>query len=191
MSANTGFTYTLCDTTATASEAVEVLRHYRYLALDCEGIDLGTVGGKLSVIAMAGLSDATRVATDVSIHVFLFDVLTLEPTLLEPAFALLRSPHVTKVVFDGRMDFSELFHRHGVELIQVLDLQLADVESRRIRGESLEKQLDRLSSYCQRREVQSQPRSYHYVHRLNGLAFCASEHGVGGDREKCEYNSKH
>ena len=56
-------------------------------------------------------------------------------------FDILSSNSVTKVVFDGRMDFSALYHEQNVEVQNVLDLQLVDIDSRVIRGEDMSLQL--------------------------------------------------
>lgn len=169
--------YTLCDTPSSVAPAVVALSAASHLAFDSEGLCLGEIDGKLSLIALAGLP-----TTDP--HVYLFDALALNTEQLEPVFELLRSEKHMKVMFDGRMDFSEVFHRHGVRLAAVLDPQLADVESRSRRGESFDKQRERLSPYLSRNEVAKQMHSYLQVHRLNGLAFCAKEHGVDDDKPR-------
>lgn len=177
MSHQTTPAYTLCDTPSSVASAINALSSASYLAFDAEGKSLGERGGKLSVIALAVVPAAHP-------HAYLFDALSLDAVQLKPIFDLLHSQHPIKVVFDARMDFSELLHRHGVRLSAVLDLQLADVESRSLRGEDMDRQLERLSPYLARNEVRQQKTSYTQVQRLNGLAFCAKEHGVGDDEGK-------
>ncbi|EKM51747.1 uncharacterized protein PHACADRAFT_127582 [Phanerochaete carnosa HHB-10118-sp] len=168
----------VCDDAAVVVEAIKALQPYSCIACDCEGLSLGEMGGSLSLIALGGIpaSEAD------SIQVYLFDAIKLGKDGLQPVFELLRSPGHKKIVFDGRMDWSELYHRYGgVELAPVLDLQLADVESRAVRGGGEDEQLARLSPYCHRNEVQSQRNSYRLVHRLSGLSGCLAEHGVSAD----------
>jgi hypothetical protein len=41
-----------------------------------------------------------------------------------------------RVLFDGRMDYSALYHGYDIELTNVPDVQLVDVVSRRTRAKS-------------------------------------------------------
>ena len=80
------------------------------------------------------------------------------------------------------MDFSELYHGWSVSLSCVLELQLANVDSRHWRGEDEEDQFSRLSPYLHRREVAGQPGSYSAVHKLCGLEQCIKDHGIATDK---------
>ena len=165
---------TLCNNVATMNRAVAALRSCSYIVCDCEGTHLGASGGSLSLIVLCGIpTDNNRQP-----HVYLIDAITLKGRALEPVFALLRSDEHTKIMYDARMDWSELFHRHNVELHRVLDLELADVDSRSLRGEGPDAQLTRLFSFCKESNVESQRSSYLEIHRLNSLEACATEHGV-------------
>lgn len=163
--------YTLCNTSGIVASATKKLSSAAYLAFDCEGQNLGEGKGRLSVISLATLPR-------IDPHVYLFDAIALTSKQLEPVFKLLQSRDHTKIMFDGRMDFSQLYHYHNTCLTTVLDLQLADVESRSRRGEGLNEQLQRLFPFVTRNEITRQQSSYTQIHRLNGLASCAKEHGV-------------
>lgn len=80
--------------------------------LDCEGRDLGSSSGKLSLIQL-GVGDS----------IYLVDVI-----IFSEAVALLKEyledPNLIKYVWDGRSDYSELRHGHGVTLKGLIDLQL-------------------------------------------------------------------
>ncbi|KDQ17732.1 hypothetical protein BOTBODRAFT_105228 [Botryobasidium botryosum FD-172 SS1] len=165
--------FSLCDTPSKLDAALVELRSATHIALDCEGQNLGQEGGKLSLISVSPIS----LKKD-SPPIFLVDAVALDDRTLAPLFDLLRSNKPIKVVFDGRMDYSELAYRHGAQINGVLDLQLADIRSRTLRGESREGQLKRLSPYLHRGQVGGQPSAYASVHRLNGLESCAREHGV-------------
>ncbi|KAG5652707.1 hypothetical protein H0H81_004020 [Sphagnurus paluster] len=82
---------------------------------------------------------------------FLIDALRLPDRALKPIFALLQSPTTVKFMFDGRMDYSALFHQHNVRLRRVIDLQLAHVHKRALRTQ---------------------------VQRLVGMRACATHNGV-------------
>ena len=153
------------------AEAIAAIQSATVLALDCEGKDLGVASGALSLINLQALEPVTS-------KIYLIDTINLTKDQLIPIFDIIQSPSVTKIVFDGRMDFSELYHGWNVSLRGVLDLQLADVESRRLRGEDEDEQLSRLSPYLHRREIFGQPNSYSAVHKLCGLEQCCEEHKI-------------
>jgi exonuclease 3'-5' domain-containing protein 1 len=112
---------------------------------------------------------------------YLIDAISLTNDNLRPLFDIIQSSSPTKIVFDGRMDFSALYHGRGITLHGVLDLQLVDVDSRRQRGEDEDEQLRRLSPYLHRREIFGQRNSYTKVHKLCGLEQCLREHKVISD----------
>jgi hypothetical protein len=97
-------------------------RQSRGILLDCEGRDLGRVGGKLGLIQI-GVKNA----------IYHVDVITL-PQALKSLKSVLEDSGIQKVVWDGRMDFSELWHGHGIKLAGVLDLQLLGVYQGQSRG---------------------------------------------------------
>ncbi|KAJ7510699.1 ribonuclease H-like domain-containing protein [Mycena galericulata] len=166
--------FTLCDTASKLASATASLFGAATLFVDCEGTELGVRGGSLSLISLG-----TRTPYP---HIFLIDVLSLGTSALRPIFELLESAAVRKVVFDGRMDQSALFYDHGgITLDNVVDLQLADVKSRALRGEEpgSDAQLGRLSPhYLPRKEVRTNLALYRGVHRLAGLERAIREHAV-------------
>lgn len=171
---------TLCNDVTTLTRAVTALRSCSYIVCDCEGINLGCLGGRLSLIILCGIP----IVDSQQPHVYLIDAVALKDRVLQPVFQLLRSDHYTKVMYDPRSDWSELFHRHKVELNGVLDLQLADVTSRSVRGERESGQLARLFTFCGEDNVKSHRQSYTKVHRLNSLESCATEHEVVSGSKK-------
>lgn len=165
---------TLCNTTATLKTAIDALRPCSHIVCDLEGRSLGAVGGKLSLITLCAVPSADVPEP----HIYLVDAIALSARALQPLYELLRSEAHTKVMFDARSDWSELFHRCGVELARVLDVQLADVDSRASRGETVEQQLARLSPYCSAEHVRKERQCYAQVHRLNSLEACVTEHDI-------------
>ena len=156
----------LCDTDTVLNGVLPALQACSTLILDCEGVNLGVRGGSLSLITL-------RTVRPSFAQTYLIDIVRLSPAALAPVFALLRSSSVLKIVFDGRMDFSALYHGHGVEIQGVLDLQLVDVASR---CESPEAHLKRLGNYLKRGEINANKQMYVDVHKLSGLAECVREH---------------
>jgi hypothetical protein len=78
--------------------------------LDCEGRDLGILGGKLGI----------------ENDVYLVDII-IYPEALESLKTVLEDNRLEKVVWDGRKDYCELWHGHGIELKSPVDLQLVRV----------------------------------------------------------------
>ena len=76
--------------------------------------------------SVSGPSPCTRP----SAHIYLIDVASIPLKHLRPVFDLLASSDVTKVVWDGRMDYSALYHDYGVRMRNVIDLQIVDILSR-------------------------------------------------------------
>ncbi|KAJ7769939.1 ribonuclease H-like domain-containing protein [Mycena metata] len=173
-------TFTFCDTVQSLSAVAANLRGSSTLFLDCEGHDLGLAGGGLSLISLGKPTPNQPLA-------YLIDAVALGTSELRPIFDILESPNVKKVVFDGRMDQTALFYDHGrVHLQNVVDLQLADIKSRVLRGEnegSLE-QLMRLSPYLLQSEVEKNPQLYHKVQKLPGLEQTVREHGIAVGAEE-------
>ncbi len=158
----------LCDTSSKCEEALPVLQSSPILILDCEGQDLGVVGGSLSIITLR--------TTTSNPQTYLIDVKSLSTVTLNEVFDLLSSVKVQKIVFDGRADFSAFYHEYGVELYNVLDMQLVDIKSREARGENSEEQLKRLCGAFAPREVWKNRDLYEQVHKLSSLEKCLREH---------------
>lgn len=171
--ANAALGFILCDNEAAAQSALATLATCQTLAIDCEGKELGTKGGQLSLINVRPIS-----SSESSQSTFIFDVLGVSKSALRPLFDLLESQSVKKVMFDGRMDFSALYHEQNVSLRNVLDIQITDVMSRKVKGEGVDKQLSRLSPYISRKNIERWRSSYLPIQRLSGLSKCFEEHGM-------------
>jgi len=159
----------VCDTEAILTAALPVLQECGTLILDCEGLRLGERGGALSLITL-------RTTAPSPIRTYIIDVARLPRSALQPVFDILSSPNVLKVLFDGRMDYSALYHDHGVELNNVLDIQLADVASRQKRGERQVGQFRRLQKYLRYVNFNLNREMYQQMHKLSGLGECIEEH---------------
>ncbi|KAJ7718473.1 ribonuclease H-like domain-containing protein [Mycena olivaceomarginata] len=162
-------TFTFCTTKASLVAALPVLQASPVLFVDCEGHQLGTRGGSLSLIGLR-TSRSPRKA-------FIVDVLTIPKSALDPLFGLFKSASVQKVFFDGRMDHSALFHEYSVPVANVLDLQLADVASRTWR-DGPGRQQARLSSYFSFVDISSRPEQYAKLHKLLSLRDAMTEHNI-------------
>ncbi|KAJ3729203.1 hypothetical protein DFJ43DRAFT_489612 [Lentinula guzmanii] len=88
------------------------------------------------------------------------------------------NPSILKIFYDGRMDFSALYHTYHIDLEPVLDLQLVDIRSRFARGDhgvaSHERRLLRCFSYKQIRKNKDRFKNIHVLQSLGG---CLEEHG--------------
>ena len=158
----------LCDTDSKCEEALPALRSSPTLILDCEGRDLGVVGGALSIVILR--------TTTTDAQTYLIDIKSLSATARNDIFDLLSSPKVRKIVFDGRADFSALYHEYGIELHNVVDMQLVDIKSRHALGEKPDEQLKRLCGAFAPREIWRNKELYKQVHKLSSLERCLREH---------------
>ncbi|GAW01746.1 3 -5 exonuclease and kh-i domain-containing protein [Lentinula edodes] len=166
--------FILCDTEASFSSAVSLLEPSSSLIIDCEGLDLGVNGGALSLVCIRSM--APQISQN-----FLFDFVALSALRcsLQPLFSLLTSPTILKILYDGRMDFSALYHGYNMELVNVIDLELVDIKSRFTRGETPEKHKQRLMRCFSYKQVNNVRSAYKYkdVHVFQGLGSCLIEHG--------------
>jgi len=163
----------LCDTTTQLQQFLNTLSLVDRVYLDCEGTQLGTQGGSLSILSI-GLVPPD----DDELAIYLVDVVVLSAAELLPLFKILRSAMPIKVVWDGRMDWSELYHGYGVDTAGLRDLQIADIVSREER-EPEERQILRLGGLIPYKErIINNREAYRLIHRLNSLDSAAREHGV-------------
>jgi exonuclease 3'-5' domain-containing protein 1 len=179
--------YRVCTTPESLEAAADVLLQHSHIILDCEGHSLGEVGGKLSLLNL-GVSHEDD-AGDEHLSIFVIDVLAFQNDKekhLIPIFDILKSENIFKIVFDGRMDSSELLHGHGIKLNNVLDLQLADISSREKRGEGIDRQLQRLEGFLPKYELARNPTMYSSVQRLNGMGSAMREYGIPGANKRGE-----
>ena len=173
-----------CDTNATLSTAIEAISDASYIFFDCEGTQLGSQGGLLSTIAI-GLFTA-----DNDVKAFVVDAIALKDSL-QPLFAVLSADKPVKVMWDGRRDSSELYHRFGITLGGVLDMQLADIISREIRGEDEPTQFRRHDGVVEAADLRASPQYYRQVQRLNNLNKCAVEHAIEVPATEPSFGSYH
>lgn len=162
----------LCDNENFARAAINAIFGLETLLLDCEGRDLGTLGGALGLISI-GIPETNTV--------WLFDPVKLPPTSpsLQSLLGMLSSKKVRKVVWDGRMDGVALLEKYGVVLAGVLDLQLAEIESRPKRGETDLTRRQRLIRKVGPSQALHQPEKYEHVHGLCGLDGCLKDLLIG------------
>jgi len=180
--------YRVCTTPDSLQAAADVLLQHSHIILDCEGHSLGEAGGKLSLLNL-GVSHEDD-GGDEHLSIFVIDVLAFQNDKakhLIPIFDILKSENIFKIVFDGRMDSSELLHGHGIKLNNVLDLQLADISSREKRGEGIDRQLRRLQGFLPRYELARNPAMYSSVQKLNGMASAAREYDIQGANKRGEH----
>ena len=168
--------YYMCNTFADCHFAYQILYQAPFLILDCEGNNLGRAGGCVSLIC---------VGTPLAEHIFIFDTLSpaLSPRDFAPLWHLFSSPVIVKIVWDGRMDYLELWSSYGVRLECVLDLQVAEVVSRTtMRGEGEQHRLGRLAtSFFSKNAVQKHKEQYEGINVLIGLQQCCQESGLGDE----------
>lgn len=177
--------FTLCYIVEELASVTERLRGAATILVDCEGNGLGFKGGSLSLIAL-GTSAPQQP------HIYLIDVITLGTSALRPIFDILASDDVRKVLFDARMDQSALFYgQGGVLMNNVVDLQLADVKSRALRGEGSDEQLSRLSPYLLRNEVRANVHLHENMHKLAGLEQAIREHKVDVGKAQLTINGSY
>ncbi|KAG7444692.1 ribonuclease H-like protein [Guyanagaster necrorhizus] len=171
--------YILCDNAGEVAVAVPVLSSYTHLAVDCEGDQLGCRGGRLSLLTI------TPISNDAPIYIF--DLLRLKRKNMRRIFDLLQDDSRVKIFFDGRMDYSALWHEYAVSVAGVIDLQLADLHSRQDRGETESMRLDRIRAFLPPRMVAESPDEYQMLICLSGLARCAREHLQHDERKAIDH----
>ncbi|KAI0337586.1 hypothetical protein BDW22DRAFT_1488252 [Trametopsis cervina] len=163
-----------CDTVQSLNDAVQSLSGCHLLFVDCEGVNLGNLDGTLSIITLNTPPSHGPSGSET----YLVDVTRLSPTQLGPLFDILASHHITKVVWDGRMDYSALHHEYTVDMHNILDLQVVDILSRGMREETTEEHLKRFRGYALPKllkGVKSRQR-YTGLHKLSGLLQAIREH---------------
>ena len=88
------------------------------ILLDFQGKSLGSTDGDLSLLQI-GLPTKTYVIDAIALEGYLPKLTTY-----------LQSRAIQKIVWDGRLGYSELWHRHSIRLENVLDLQLVYLHER-------------------------------------------------------------
>eukprot|EP01038_Epipyxis_sp_PR26KG_P009331 gene9331-12573_t len=140
---------TVIKDTNRARFACETINKNKIIALDLEGKNLGREG-TIGLIQI-GLPD----------EVFVFD---MECGLKE----ILESETIHKIMFDCRNDADILFHNFGIQIRTVLDLQLGEVMIRILQND-LDYEIDLLSKYFNRKEIENNFEKYQGMHKLSSL----------------------
>jgi hypothetical protein len=171
--------FELCDSPEGLMKAVNVLESCSIIAFDCEGLDLGAEGGKMSLLSCKPLGTESSKS-------YLIDGLAFTIEQLRPLLSILSNEAIHKVVWDGRMDYSELWHGYAIELKGTLDLQIADIVGRQVRGEGVNEQMERLCSgrFIAPSHVRRNKNNYAAVHRISGLKGAAEDFGFLPKRER-------
>ena len=86
--------------------------------LEFQGKGLGSTDGNLSLLQI-GLTSKT----------FIVDAIALDDNIPRLA-SFLQNRNIRKIVWDGRLGYSELWHRYAIRLENVLDLQLVYLHER-------------------------------------------------------------
>ncbi|KAF8478864.1 ribonuclease H-like domain-containing protein [Gautieria morchelliformis] len=158
--------YTLC---ATAASSLQTLSKVELLIVDCEGRDLGTRDGALSTIS---------VGTEQSSNIFVYDAVELDRDALLPVLELLSDPKIIKVFWDGRMDFSEIFHSYKKRVENALDMQIVEIMSRESRGETESNRQARIKTLLRPSRVIPWREEYEDIIVVVGMKKCLSEQGL-------------
>lgn len=165
---------TICTTFESVSRAVQRLLRSEYVILDCEGRKIGFESGKLSLIT---------IGTPHAKNIYLFDLFALNWDALHLLFDSVLSPGpssraMTKVVWDGRLDYLELLHHYNCRLENVLDLQLVDVHSRFQRDANRPE--NRIFRFSRDDFPVKEVRKYQIggIHFLSSFDFALAEHRV-------------
>lgn len=182
--------FTLIDTPGELVKAVNALRRQAaegvrpgQLIVDCEGNKLGNVGGKLSLLII-GIRTPPSAQ---SFHVYIIDVCALTPNQLRPVFNILEG-RTPKYMYDGRKDYSALYHEFGVSMEEVRDLTLADVASRMGGVEGEKDRLRRLTFFIPPYIMNNNTSLYDGIHKLNSANQSIEEHNIKTSvKEKGEY----
>jgi hypothetical protein len=89
-----------------------------FILLDFQGKAIGSTNGDLSILQIG-----------LPLKTYIVDAITT-PEDINKLGLFLRDRKLRKVVWDGRLGYSELWHRYGIRLENVLDLQLVYLHER-------------------------------------------------------------
>lgn len=173
------YPYTHCTTADAAELSLPTLSKAEYLVVDCEGRDLGTRFGALSTIS---------VGTPRPSETFVYDAVLLDCSALMKVMDLLSNPELLKVMWDGRMDFSEIYHTYQKRIENVLDMQLAEVMSRTRQRQMEADRQRRIKAYLRPSLVFPWKDDYEGIHVVVGMKRCLDEQGLAsssGKDRKC------
>ncbi|KAI0759904.1 ribonuclease H-like domain-containing protein [Irpex lacteus] len=166
-----------CGTVNSVKKAMTNLSSSQFIFMDCEGVELGVVGGALSILSLGVIPRGSPN----TLKIYLIDATNLSVSRLRPLFDLLASPKVIKVVWDGRMDYSALYHEYGVQMRNVIDLQVADILSR-VSRDTPAQHLQRFKGYVQANLLDKADvkKRYQKLHRISSLYQATQEHKPAG-----------
>ncbi|XP_067947528.1 piRNA biogenesis protein EXD1-like [Watersipora subatra] len=95
----------LVESAESTESAIEDLKEYSTLSVDCEGVDLGR-DGELCLLQVATPS-----------KVYLFDIVALKGTAFSAGLKdILENSTITKLFYDCREDCNALKHQYNVEV---------------------------------------------------------------------------
>lgn len=107
--------YMLVDTVQKVIDAIQLIRRYKFIAIDLEGIELCREG-RISIVQITSREN----------FVYLFDITTLQESAFDNGLKdLLEDVDISKVFFDLRSDCDALFHQYHARPRNVLDCQIA------------------------------------------------------------------
>lgn len=175
----------VCDDEESLQKAISELQSCTTLVLDCEGNNLGVDGGALSLICIR-----TVTIENATPKTYLFDAVRVKS--LTPLYSILSSNTVQKIVYDGRMDFCALWYGYRVTLPNTIDLQLVDILSRKMKGETEEMQMKSLMRFFPPAALKDPRKRQKYLnlHILLGLGGCLTENKVGaGEKGSVDHHS--
>ncbi|KAJ8520649.1 hypothetical protein ONZ45_g2591 [Pleurotus djamor] len=165
-------TVVVVNTTEALANAISSIEGADYLILDSEGLDLGNVGGRISIIILRPIPRGPQRASTI----YIVDAITLSQETLQPLLRIIQADSPVKIVYDGRMDYTELNSAFNIRMGKTLDMQIVDILSRRTR-QTIHEQMRRLPTWL-RSTAMSSPASHADIHNLSSLGYCMKEHGI-------------
>jgi exonuclease 3'-5' domain-containing protein 1 len=166
--------YTFCTAEPHLAPLIAALEHSGCVVLNCEGRALGMRGGAVSIISFGTMQG----------EIFLIDTIKIPRVTFawKRLVAVLDDPNIHKVMWGGRLGAITLRDAYGATLAGVLDMQVAEVASRKQRGETDEERLKRLSVAVGNR-AQSLPAACNDIHLLESLEECMKTLKIGTKHE--------
>ncbi|KAI6112302.1 ribonuclease H-like domain-containing protein [Pisolithus croceorrhizus] len=180
--------YVYCNDLLSVEYATHTLADSPVLIIDCEGRNIGALGGALSLIC---------IGTERAEQIFVFDVPALKPFKLhlQPLFRTLANSAVKKVMWDCRNDFLEIQSEYNVTMTGIVDLQLAEIRARttvKKEGDFRRKwRFTRGSRPVPLQSIDQNPELFFEVHRLQGMHACIRQLGLPTTRKDPEVVAMH
>ncbi|KAI6125999.1 ribonuclease H-like domain-containing protein [Pisolithus croceorrhizus] len=180
--------YVYCNELPSVAYATRILADCSVLIIDCEGRNIGVLGGALSLLC---------IGTERAEQIFVFDVLALKPfkSHLQPLLHILTDSTVKKVMWDCRNDFLEIENEYNIMLSGIVDLQLAEIQARTTvkREGDLQRRLrfTRGVRAVPMRTIDQNPELFFQVHRLQGMDACIRQAGLSATGKDPEVVAMH